>query len=251
MDKTKVSSLVFLVIILFSCNKKNETNVMDFENILENDFIQEFSRQNINKVEMIYSIEYYKNEITKYESNYYGFDNLVMEITQLMNISQIMEINNFVPKYLTFLVSWFNQKGYIFYLYTFNENQNIVEHYYCGDMFPFKNDKILLDKINGNKFDYGNISVNDFNNDGINEIALFSQHKNIGYVFIVYGFDLLENKLDELLFVPVFINFDKPFPLVEYVENGFNVLEVVDEEYMEMQWNKYIWNNNLRKYIKE
>jgi len=36
---------------------------------------------------MLHPIEYYKNEITKYQDNYYGFMNISMEITQYMNIS--------------------------------------------------------------------------------------------------------------------------------------------------------------------
>jgi hypothetical protein len=49
----------------------------------------------------------------------------------------------------------------------------------------------------------------------------------------------------------VFINYETPFPSVEYIENGFKILEVIDEEYMDLAWNNYLWNKNIGKYIKE
>ena len=258
-----IIKITSLVLLLLSCNNKNS----DKNNILENNFLQKFYQDNIEntftneydkifsqlntkKVEIIHPIEYYENEIIKYEDNYYGFKDMSMEITQMMNISQIIEVDNFVPNLLVFLVSWFNAKGYIFYLYTFNDNQKIVAHYYCGDMVPFENHKILMKKIGGKKFEYGNISIGDFNNDEVNEIVLYSCYKNIGYVFCVYGFDIVENKLEELLLVHVFINFENPFPSVEYIENGFKILEIVDEEYFELAWNNYLWDNAKRKYTK-
>jgi len=249
-DLFRVLELTLLIIILLSCNKKIAENNIS-ESIFVNNYFQEFSRRNRDKVNMIYSIEYYKNEITIYEDNYYGFRNVSMEITQMMNISEIVLVDNFVPNLLTFLVSWFNPKGYIFYLYTFDNSQKIVDHYYCGDMNPFENHKILMEKLTGRKFEYGNISIGDFNKDGINEILLYSFYKNIGNVFCVYGFDIMENRLEELLLVPVLINFENPFPSVEYIENGFKILEIIDDEYMDLAWNKYIWDNEIRKYVKQ
>jgi hypothetical protein len=243
-----ITIISVLICIFFSCNIKKENIVNINQDIIENNSEVVL---NMNSPEMIHSIEYYKNEIIKYEDKYYGFQNISMEIGQLMNISQIVQIDNFVPNLLTFLVSWYNMKGYIFYLYTFDNNQNIIRHYYCGDLYPFENHKVLMEKLSGNIFEYGNIAIGDYNNDGINEIILFSQYKNIGFVFIVYGFDFTENKLKELLLVPVFINFDKPFPSVEYIENGFKILEVIDDENMELVWNKYIWDKRIGKYLKE
>ncbi|MDR2864919.1 MAG: hypothetical protein LBV68_04835, partial [Spirochaetaceae bacterium] len=98
--------------------------------------------------------------------------------------------------------------------------------------------------------EYGDVSVGDFNKDGVNEILLYSQYQHIGYVFCVYGFNIEENKLEELCLVPVFINFENPFPSVEYIENGFKILEIIDEEYMDLAWNNYIWDKNIGKYIK-
>jgi len=108
-----------------------------------------------------------------------------------------------------------------------------------------------MEKLTGKKFEYGNISIGDFNNDGINEILLYSFYKNIGYVFCVYGFDIMESKLEKLLLVSVFINFETPFPSVEFIENGFKILEIIDDESMDLSWNKYIWDNEIRKYIKQ
>jgi hypothetical protein len=108
-----------------------------------------------------------------------------------------------------------------------------------------------MGKLSGNILEYGTISVNDFNNDGENEIAVYSFYKNIGNIFCVYGFNNVENELEELCLVSVLINYETPFSSVEYIENGFKILEIIDEEYMDLAWNNYIWNENIGKYIKE
>ena len=74
-------------ISLFSCNNKNVSKEINNENPIESNYVQLFFQKNNNKVEMLHPIEYYKNEITKYQDNYYGFMNISMEITQYMNIS--------------------------------------------------------------------------------------------------------------------------------------------------------------------
>jgi hypothetical protein len=251
MNLIKTVCLIPLIITFLSCGNRNAGKNVNQENIVGNNYFYEFSRKNINKVEMIHPIEYYKNKITKYEDNYYGFKALSMEVTQLMNISSIKKVDNLVPGLLTFLVSWFNMKGYIYYLYTFDGEQNIVEHYYCGQFVPFENHRILVKKLVGEILEYGDISAGDFNNDGVNEILVYSHHPRFGNVFCVYGFNVFKNKLEELCLVPVFINYWNPFPSAEYVENGFKILEVLDDELMELAWNKYIWNSESKKYIKQ
>jgi hypothetical protein len=250
MNMIKIISLSSLVIILLSCNNRNNGDKADSENIVKNNYFQTFSQESIDKVEMIYSLEYYKNEIIEYQDNYYGFDDVSMKITDLMNISSIVEINNVIPNLLTFLVSWFNAKGYVYYLYGFNGDQRITGHYYCGQFVPFENHRILMEKLGGEKLEYGDISVGDFNKDGVDEILLYSQYQHIGYVFCVYGFNIEENKLDELCLAPVFINFENPFPSVESIENGFKILEVIDKDYMDLAWNNYVWDKNTGKYVK-
>jgi hypothetical protein len=248
----KLQNIIILALFIFvisSCRNKNMDKNIISENMPKNNYSQEFSEKI--EPEMIYPIEYYKNEITKYESNYYGFENTSMKITDLMNISSITKINNIIPGQLTFLVCWLNQKGYVYWMYSFDDEQNIVKHYYCGDFVSFNNYKKLMEKLSGNILKYGTISVNDFNNDGENEIAVYSFYKNIGNVFCVYGFNDGENELEELCLVSVFINYETPFPSVEYIENGFKILEVIDEEYMDLAWNNYMWNKNIGKYIKE
>ena len=248
MRLNRVIKLISLVLLLFSCNNKKA----DEDVILENNYFQDFSQNNRIKVEMIYPIEYYKNEIIKYQDNYYGgLSNISMEITDLMNISLIIEVDNFIPGLLTFFVCWYNQKGYVYILYSFDYEQNIIKHYYCGDFNTFENYRILMEKLSGNILDYGAISIDDFNNDGNIEIALYSFYKNIGDVFCVYGFNSIENELEELCLVPVFINYHNPFPSVEYIGNGFRVLEVVDEDHLELAWNNYIWDGNILKYTKQ
>jgi hypothetical protein len=117
MNLIKTIRLSLLIIVLLSCSNKNNGVTINPENIIENNYFHTFSQQNIHKVEMIHPLEYYKNEITKYEDNYYGFNDISMEITDLMNISSIVKIDNVIPCLLTFLVSWFNAKGYILFIY--------------------------------------------------------------------------------------------------------------------------------------
>ena len=237
MYSIKGINLALIILSLFSCCKKTSEKISS-ENIAENNY----------KVEMIHSMEYYKNEIIKYEDNYYGFKDVSMEITQLMNISLIIKVDNFSKYFLTFFVCWYNPKGDIYYLYTFDDNQNIHNHYYCGDFVPFDHYKTLMEKLTDEIMDYGVVVINDFNNDGLNEIALYSFYKNIGDVFCVYEFNSVENELKESCLVPVFINYYTPFPSVEYIGNGFRVLEVVDDDPLELAWNNYIWDTEKRKY---
>ncbi len=218
-------------------------------NVSENSFLQDFSQEK--EVEMVYPIEYYKGEITKYASDYYGFGNSSMEITDLMNISSIIKVNSIIPGQLVFVVCWLNQKGYVYWLYGFDNEQKIARHYYCGDFVSFKDYKKLMEKLPGNIFEYGTILINDFNNDGKMEIASYSFYKNIGNVFCVLGFNESKNELEELCLAPVFINYDNPFPSVEYIEKGFKILEIIDEDPMELQWENYVWEKDIEKYIRQ
>jgi hypothetical protein len=166
MKLLKIIILTLFIFSIFSCKNKNIGKDIISENISQNNY-----SKNDTNIEMVYSLEYYKNEIIKYEENYYGFQNVSMEIGQLMNISSIMKIDNLIPDILTFFVCWLNQKGYVYWLYSFNDEQKIIKHYYCGDFNIFENHKILMEKISGKILDYGSISIGDFNNDGTNEIA--------------------------------------------------------------------------------
>jgi hypothetical protein len=252
MGKIKVITLIItLTVSSFSCNNKNIGKETDKGNSIDNNFAQLFFQENVNKVEMIRPIEYYMNAIIACQDNYYGFEDVSMEITQYMNISSIEKVDDFVPNLLTFLVSWFNQKGYVYYLYIFNYDQSIMGHYYIGQYVPFQNHRILMNKLSGNVLEYGNIAIGDYNDDGINEIVLYSEYKNIGNVFIVYGFNFIENIFEELCLVPVYINYYDPFPSVEYIGNGFRILEIIDDEFTELEWNKYIRDDEIRKYIRK
>jgi hypothetical protein len=251
MNPIKIFYILSLITLLFSCNHKTANKNISQENIVENNHYQTFTPQNFNKVEMIYSMEYYKNEIIKYQDNYYRFKDVSMEITDIMNISSIMEVNDLIPNFLTFLVIWLNPKGYVYYLYAFNDEQKIVGNYYCGQFVSFKNYKLLMEKLSGIIPEYSTISINDFNNNGINEIVLYTYYPHIGNAFCVYEYNFTEKMLEELCLVPVLINTGNPFPSVEYIGNGFKILEVLDDELMEYAWNNYIWNNEQNKYIKQ
>ncbi|QQO10029.1 hypothetical protein [Breznakiella homolactica] len=210
---------------------------------------RESSRKNENTARMVFPVEYYRNEIEKYQSDFYGFENTSMKITDLMNISAIAAADNVIPDLLTFLVCWNNQKGQIFYLYTFDENQKITGSFFCGQIALLLHHKqALMEKIGGTILGNEAISMGDFNHDGINEIALFSQNQNVGYVFCVYGFNTPANIFEELCAVPVFINFESIFPPAEYTGNGFTILEIIDDEYLELAWNTYVWDPDTKKY---
>jgi len=251
MNIIRIFSLASLIIILFSCSNKNAGKNINPENTAENNHHQAPDQQTLNKVEMIYSMEYYKNEIIKYQDNYYGFKDISMEITDLMNISSITEADNVIPDTLTFLVIWFNQKGYVYYLYAFDDEQKIANNYYCGQFVSFENYKLLMEKLSGAISEYGAISIGDFNNNGVNEIALYTHYPHIGNVFCVYEYNTMEKILEEVCLVPVLINTGNPFSSVEYVGNGFKILEVLDNELMEYAWNNYIWNSEQHRYIKQ
>ena len=231
------SIIALFLCLLCSCNNKK----IIIENNSQNNYKQLFIELNINSPEMLYPIEYYKEEIVYFRNI---FD-------ERQYISNIVQVKDFYPGLLCFLVSWNDQvKGYSYELYTFNENQKIVKKYLVG-YGPFLDnyrDK-LMEKLPGEKIGREFLSVGDFNNDGVNEILSVSFYVNMGYVFTVFGYNAIENDIIHLCLVPVFINFEKPFSPVEYIENGFRILEIVDQEPLELSWNNYIWDMNNMKYI--
>jgi hypothetical protein len=208
------------------------------KNLDHNNFSQYF-----NQPEMIYDIEYYKTEIIKYRN---FFD-------ERQKMAAIEKIDNIIPDLLCFLVCWDdNLKGYIYELYTFTENQEIINKYMVGYgpmIRSYRN--ILMENLPGSKIEHELISFGDFNNDGNNEILSYSFYVNKGYVFTIFGYDIARKNFVHTCLVPVFINFENPFPSVEYTAGGFKILEVVDEETMDLQWNNYKWDEDIRKYTNE
>jgi hypothetical protein len=193
--------------------------------------------------EMIYDISYYKNKIIEYRD---FFD-------ERQEVSSIIEINNVIPGLLSFLVCWNdNLKGYIYELYTFDSNQNILDNYLVGyGPFLHQYRDTLMNKLPGHKIENELISFGYFLNDRFTSIVSYSLYPNIGYVFSVYGYNVVEGDFVQTCLVPIFINFEEPFSPVEYIGNGFRVLEIADNEYLELAWNEYIWDMNTKKYIKK
>jgi hypothetical protein len=117
-------------------------------------------------------------------------------------------------------------------LYAFDNSQNAAREYQVGYrnyLDSIRN--VLLDKIPGNKPEYGLVSYGDFNNDGLSLITSIYLHPpQYEYVFSVFGYDALEDDFVQILLVPIYINFEEPYPPVEYIENGFRILEIVDQE---------------------
>jgi len=233
--------LLLIILIVSSCtNGKNEQDIMTAP---QNDNIKSFIEKNNNHPEMIYPIEYYKNKIIEYRD---FFD-------ERQIISVIIQIKDIFPGLLCFLVCWDdNLRGNIHELYAFDKNHDIVCKYLVG-YGPFIKSYVekLMEKIPGNIINKELVSFGDFNNDGINEILSYSLYPNIGYVFTVFGYSEIEEDFVQTCLVPVFINFEKPFPPVEYIGNGFRILEIVDDDNLDLAWNIYMWNEKSKKYEKK
>ena len=229
--------------ICFSKDKRLNGFYFDENEDIANNHVEAFFEMNKEPPEMIHPIEYYKSKVIEYRK---FFDDR-------QEISAIIKIDNIIPDFLCFLVCWYdNLKGYIYELYAFDKNQNIIIKYLVGYGPLISNYvKILMDKIPGNKVENSLISYGDFNNDGINEILSYSLYPNIGYVFTAFGYNVLDNDFIHTCLVPVFINFDRPFPSVEYIKDGFRVLEVIEAEQLVLVWNNYLWDANAMQYIKK
>jgi hypothetical protein len=210
-----------------------------------NPFIHAFNEMNKNPPKKIHSIEFYKNKIIEYRDH---FD-------WRQEITTIVEADNIIPNALTFFIAWRdNHRGFIYELYTFDENKNVSNKYFIGSGAVIdRYVEIIMYGLHGNRIENELVSIGDFSNNGINEILTISFYPNIGYVFSIFGFNPIENDFIRTLFVPIYINFENPFPPVEFVVlfgNAFRVFEVIDDEYLEFSWNIYRWNNIVMEYIK-
>ena len=164
MKKLILISTFLLFIILGSCNSKNN------ENSVDNNIPIIFNQDNIQKVEMIYSIEYYKEKII---NNYASYHNGTIDDLNfnLLKISSIVEIDNIIPNLLTFFVKWSDIRGYTYMFYTFDDSQNIINRHFCNfKRLPNNHRQQLMEKLTGVIIKNELISIGDFNNDGINEI---------------------------------------------------------------------------------
>jgi hypothetical protein len=107
-----------------------------------------------------------------------------------------------------------------------------------------------MEKLPKSRIENELITFGDFNNDGTKEILSYSLYPNIGYVFTAFGYSVLENDFVHICLVPTFINFESPFPPVEYIGNGFRILEITNDDPLELNWNNYIWDMDTVKYEK-
>ena len=255
--RINVNNIIIIPVLLFAlsaCHSGTAEN--NNPGKAELNYSEMFFKKHENKPEPIYPIEYYENEIIKFQKI----------LPESRNINIIKNIENIIPGSLCFLVGWndFNvgrgddfdiianssPRGNFFGLYSFDTGQRITNEYLVG----YKNyldsiRNILFEKVPGYKPEYGLISAGDFNNDRVNEIASIYLHPpRYEYVFTVFGFDVTGNDFIPLLLAPVFINFDTPFPPVEYNGNGFRVLEILEYEPLELAWNNYTWNESAAKY---
>ena len=254
-EKNIIIAVLFFC-IFSSCNNRNiDKNSLE---IIGMNYMEIFHEKNENGPEMIFPIEYYQDKIIEFQKM----------IPVRCRINVIHKIDNIIPGLLCFVVGWddFNAgrgegfdiianappRGNFFGLYTFDNNQKIVNEYQVG----FKNyldsiRNIVMEKIHGNKLEYGMISCGDFNDDGINEIvSIYLCPPYYEYVFAVFGFDAMENDFVQQLLVPIYIHFEQPYPPIECVGSGFRILEVLEYEPLELVWNNYVWDSNTGRYIK-
>jgi hypothetical protein len=185
-------------------------------------------------------IEYYKNIILQDETS-----------QRYLELKGIAEIEYLIPGFLCFIVEWEDFEGYVYKLYTFNNNSNIIDIYSCGNGYPMPYYKIVTQNIQGNRF--GDcLIIQDINNDEINEIISFSFWTSP--IIIIYGFDVLENRFKTYLEAQYFINYDDPVPPIRVEKNNniseFVILKIIDEETYDLGWVKYTYDNEKRIYKK-
>jgi hypothetical protein len=228
---------------LISCNNKTIERI-EPESVPKS-YIEIFNERNVDRPDMAYPIEYYKNKIIENQQ--------IFKHESEMN--EIMEIPDIIPGHLSFLAGWggdYNTNSFIM-LYAFNKKNNFVYEYLVGNkQYINYYSKILIDNLPGIKMNPGLLSVGDFNNDGINEIASYSINPPEHYwVFTVYGYNVGKDEFAPSFSVPVFINFENVFSPVEPIVNGFRILEIVDHDPLELAWNNYIWDTNIMEYVKQ
>jgi hypothetical protein len=230
--------LIFCFISLYSCNKKYITDIKkeivnDNNKNLKTYFNELDNKHKITKL----SIDFYKNIILKHITS-----------GRYIELLDIIEIDYFLPGYLNFIVYWRTGEGYVYKLYTFNDEQKITEIYNLNNGWPSPYMKILMEKIKGEKFgDY--MIISDINNDNLNEIIAFS-FGSFGNLFSVYGFDMINNNIKKLCEIEYYFNYDNPFPPIENENNIIKILEIIDKENYDLVWNEYIWDEIEREYIK-
>ena len=127
MNKPIIILTFSLFFILNSCTLKSN------ENVVEDTITTVFYQDNIQRVEMIYPIEYYKEKIINNYANYHNGTIEDLNIN-LLKISSIVRIDNIIPNLLTFFVKWSDIRGYTYMFYTFDENQNIMNRHFCNFM---------------------------------------------------------------------------------------------------------------------
>ena len=248
--------ILFILFTIVSCNRNIDKNNHE---LVETNYLAIFNERNIDSPEISYPIEHYEKQIIEFQRL----------IPERRRINTIHNVNNVIPGFLCFIVGFddFNAgrgegfdiiantspRGNIFGLYTFDKYHKIVDEYQVG----FRNyldsiRNVLFEKIPGNKFEYGLISLGDFNNDGINEIAsIFSYPPYHDYVFAVFGYDVIQNAFVEKLLVPIYIHFEQPYPPIEHLGDGFKILELLEYTPLELTWNNYLWDMATLRYIKK
>ncbi|GHT56808.1 hypothetical protein FACS1894109_06970 [Spirochaetia bacterium] len=228
-----------LILFIFSCNNKKfeEKPVFDLE-ITNINLKPLFDELNQNAPPEKMPLEYYRDIILKDETS-----------RRYLELNNIMEIDYLIPGLLCFIVHWTDFEGYVYKLYTFNDKHQIVDIYSCGNGFPMPYNEILTQNISGIKFaDY--LIISDINDDGINELITFT-FWNFP-IFGIYGFDMVENKFKPYLETEYYFNYDEPFAPIKVEKNNGNneiiILRIVNKETYDLQWTKYIFDNERRIY---
>jgi hypothetical protein len=149
--------------------------------------------------------------------------------------------------------------------YVIGENTEIIMERYIGDLINPKalGNNITLQEIPGNHYaDIDCFVINDFNNDGKDEILRFgydyeSKSEMYVLVFRISGYDTENDEFENYLYAPI-IKFPsmRNIPVLDFMPiecvvgdgiNGFKMYMYKEDN--ENEWVFYIWDEVQRKYI--
>jgi hypothetical protein len=207
-----------------------------------------FAQKEKNRPDKLHDDDYYRNKAINYR-DMPGYGPLQYNLESLDYFREAPQI---IPGFLNFIAIWNDMKGYTCELYLFDAAQEVANYYLCASGPALHNyqDK-LMENMPGKRIEHTLVSVGDFNGDGIDEILSYSYIKMKGYMFCVRGFNAEQGGLKSYLERPIYINFEEPFCPVKTLEKGFSVLEIVDEEPLSLQWERYGWDEGAVAYTRE
>jgi hypothetical protein len=233
--------------LLLSCNKDNknispsQTNTLDLKNPVEINNQPELHNEYIDKINekinQSFTLKYIKKIDLGYSENIFFLVGL-----------EFIENNNYYPVYLFLFNKSFEMKSLYITLGTEEYDRKVVMSGISG---------IFEDTV---------VAVDDYNNDGVNEIASFV-FGGVDNEFIISGFDPETKEYVDYCEVPFFIHAPVEFSPVEFIQykgiSGFKILAPfnrvfedgkmpqypVEGDYRGVGWVFYCWDHTSRKFV--